>query len=164
MMYPVVVNPMPDALADRTAPRLQAIVYRAGRILMAKHCEGHQVYWCLPGGGLEGEETLEDGVLRELEEECHVHGRVVRPTGQLIDALGIETYTFLVDIGNQTPKLGRDPEVDGSAPILIDIQWLRLDEIPERDRAFLWQAGLMSVPGFLGLVESWGDEISFPAS
>lgn len=111
---------------------------------------------------MERNETLEEGVLRELKEECNVDGRVLRLTSNLIEASGVEAFTYLVDIGDQEPKLGHDPEVEPSAPILVDLQWLALNEVPERDRAFLWQAGLMTVPGFLEQVDGWGDAVSCP--
>jgi len=147
---------------SRMNTRVQAIVVRAGRVLLAKHRLKRREHWCLPGGGLEGNETLEEGVLRELKEECNVNGRVLRLTSNLIEASGVESFTYLVDIGDQEASLGHDPEVDPNAPILVDLQWLALDEVPERDRAFLWQAGLMTVPGFLEKVEGWGDAVSCP--
>jgi len=149
-------------LYDRSNTRVQAIVIRSRRILMAKHRVESAEYRCLPGGGLEEDETLEEGVLRELKEEANVDGRVLRLTANLIEASGVESFTYLVDIGDQEPSLGHDPEVDSETPILVDLQWLSLDEIPERDRAFLWQAGLMTVPGFIEQVEGWGDAVSCP--
>jgi 8-oxo-dGTP diphosphatase len=149
-------------LYSRSNTRVQAIIVRDQRILMAKHRVDRVEWWCLPGGGLEGEETLEEGVLREVLEECCVNGRVLRLTSNLIEASGVESFTYLVDIDDQEPRLGHDPEVDPENPILVDLQWLALDEIPERDRAFLWQAGLMTVPGFIEQVEGWGDAVSCP--
>ena len=147
---------------SRSNTRVQAIMVRAQRILMAKHRLENVEYWCLPGGAMEKNETLEEGVLREVKEECNVDGRVLRLTSNLIEASGVESFTYLVDIGDQEPSLGLDPEVDPRAQILVDLQWLALDEVPERDRAFLWQAGLMTVPGFLEQVEGWGDAVSCP--
>lgn len=75
-----------------------------------------------------------------------------------------ETYSFLVDIGDQTPSLGHDPEVaEGKQALaLFEIQWLRLSDIPERDRTFLWAAGLLGVEDFLTEVGSWGSGTSYP--
>lgn len=38
----------------------------------------------------------------------------------------------------------------------------RLDELSEKDRAFLWSYGLLDVGDYFDLVLSWGDEISYP--
>ena len=59
-----------------------------------------------------------------------------------------------------------DPEAaDGRTSLaLVDMQWLRLSEIPERDRAFLWAAGLLGVGGFFSEVEKWGDDTSYPVA
>jgi len=40
--------------------------------------------------------------------------------------------------------------------------WLALDEISEKDRAFLWGYGLIQIDGFYDEVISWGDTISYP--
>jgi len=130
---------------------------------MAKHREGGQDYWCLPGGALEQGETPEQGALRELHEEAQVIGRIVRPTSRALDIHGEDdTYTFLVDIGGQEPTLGHDPELHPDDAILVDVQWLTLHEIPERDRVFLWRSGLLNVPGFLEEIEGWGSDVSYP--
>jgi hypothetical protein len=42
------------------------------------------------------------------------------------------------------------------------MRWMRLSEVPERDRAFLWAAGLITVDGFFQEVEAWGDAPSYP--
>jgi len=70
--------------------------------------------------------------------------------------------TFLVDIGTQTPHKGNDPELEGNSQIMTEVAWLSLKEIPERDRAFLWAAGLLGVPEFFSEIEKWGDDKSYP--
>ena len=47
-------------------------------------------------------------------------------------------------------------------PPLKEVLWMKLDEICERDRAFLWHYGLMAVNGFFDEIKSWGDELSYP--
>ena len=143
-------------------PRVQAIVIRDGRVLMVKHRWHGQEWWCLPGGGLEPGETPQQGALRELREECRVDGTVVRQTSFVCYAPDDETYSFLVDIAEQEPSLGHDPDVAPGQEVLADMRWLRLNEIPERDRAFLWAAGLLGADSFLSEVEGWGDRISYP--
>ncbi len=142
--------------------RAQCIIHRANKVLMVRHHHQGKEWWCLPGGAIEGEESPQEAVLRELAEECCLEGKVVRQTSLVEERDGTKTYTFLVDIGNQEPRLGFDPEFRNSEQIIVDLRWLSLSEIPERDRAFLWAAGLLSIDGFLEEVESWGESTSYP--
>ena len=143
-------------------PRVQAIVVRDDHVLMVKHRQNGQEWWCLPGGALEKGESSEDGALRELREECNVDGTVVRQTSFLDYGSGDTVRSFLVDTGDQTPSLGEDPDVAPGDEVLAEVRWLRLCEIPERDRAYLWAAGLLGVGDFLSEVERWGSEMSYP--
>jgi 8-oxo-dGTP pyrophosphatase MutT (NUDIX family) len=143
-------------------PRVQAIVVRDGCVLMVKHRQGGEEWWCLPGGALEPGETPAQGALRELAEECNVVGTIVRRTSHLCYGPDDETYSFLVDIADQTPSLGRDPDVAPGCEVLADLRWLALSELAERDRAFLWAAGLLGVERFWSEVEGWGAAISYP--
>ena len=142
--------------------RVQAIVVRGDRLLMVKHRQDGEEWWCLPGGGQEPGETPQEGALRELREECNVNGDVVRQTSHVCYGPKDETYSFLAEIGDQVPTIGHDPEVAGGESVLVDAQWLSLREIPERDRAFLWAAGLLGVDAFLSQVGQWGDDVSYP--
>jgi ADP-ribose pyrophosphatase YjhB (NUDIX family) len=144
--------------------RAQCIIHQGRRILMVKHRQYGDEWWCLPGGGVEAHEALEAAALRELREECGVAGQIVRKSAHSTDADGMETMTFLVEIGSQEPHMGNDPEFSHADQILVDMRWMTLAEIPERDRAYLWAAGLMCVPEFLEEVSHWGDELSYPAS
>ncbi len=144
--------------------RSQCLVVRNKRILMVQHVAGGMKYWCLPGGGIEQNETPAQAALRELAEECNVNGQIIRQTSEWADpCAGNSTYTFHVDIGGAEPTLGEDPDCKG-IPVLIDVKWVELLQIPERDRVFLWAAGLLAIEGFIDEVSKWGDEISYPSN
>jgi len=143
--------------------RSQCIIVRDGKILMAKHCQDGDEWRCLPGGAIEKGETPEEAALRELLEECCVQGEIIKKTSEYPDPISNGyNYTFWVDIGNQVPILGEDPEMKDN-PILFGIDWLSLKEICERDRAYLWSAGLLSVKKFADELVTWGDDISYPS-
>ena len=144
--------------------RCQCIVTRGNKILLVKHVQNGESWLCLPGGGTEADETYEEGALRELQEECNVSGRIIAKTSELYEKTANGTrchVTFHVNIGTQEPKLGYDPEVVGT-PILQGVGWYVLNEICERDRAFLWAAGLYQVEEFAKELGSWSDDISYP--
>jgi ADP-ribose pyrophosphatase YjhB (NUDIX family) len=145
-----------------TMPRVQAIVVRGNSVLMVKHRQDGQEWWCLPGGAQEPNETPEQGALRELREECNVCGVVVRQTSHVWHSAIDEAYSFLVDIGDQCPSLGSDPDVETGSEVLADVRWLQLCDIPERDRVFLWASGLVGTGPFLREIESWGNDTSYP--
>jgi 8-oxo-dGTP diphosphatase len=142
--------------------RAQCLVVRENKILMVKHRHGGEEWWCLPGGAIEKDETPEEAAIRELEEECCIDGKVIRKTAYTIYSTEDKSYTFEIDIGKQNPILGIDPDLPSDRQVLIDVKWLALSEIPERDRVYLWAAGLLGIGRFLSEVSSWGGEISYP--
>lgn len=107
-------------------------------------------------------ESPENAVLRELWEECLVKGRIIRRTSHIVYGPDDVSISYLVDIGYQEPSLGVDPDKANQKPVLADVKWLKLPQIPERDRAYLWAAGLLAVGGFLNEVQNWGNNLSYP--
>jgi ADP-ribose pyrophosphatase YjhB (NUDIX family) len=143
-------------------PRVQVIVVKDDTVLLVKHRRANEEWWCLPGGAQEAGETPGEGALRELREECQVTGSLVRQTSHVRKGPGDQTITFLVDIGSQVPRVGADPDVPQGREVLCDVRWLRLRDVPERVRAFLWAAGLLGIDRFLSEVRSWGGDTSYP--
>jgi ADP-ribose pyrophosphatase YjhB (NUDIX family) len=143
--------------------RAQCLVVRDNKILMVKHQQNGIEWYCSPGGGIEPCETPEQAAIRELQEECCVAGTIIKKTSEYVDPNDENTkfYTFYMEIGNQTPLLGEDPE-SRKNHALTEVRWMSLNEICERDRVFLWASGLLCIPDIWAEVETWGDEISYP--
>lgn len=145
--------------------RSQSMVIRGDRILLVEHELFGRDFYNLPGGGMEEGETPEQAALRELSEECGVEGHIVRPlTIEYKPDMESRVFTFLVEIPDDAePVKGIDPELPENEQSIVAVKWLRLDEIAERDRAYLFGAGLMRIPYFHDEVLLWdGDDISYP--
>jgi ADP-ribose pyrophosphatase YjhB (NUDIX family) len=80
--------------------RAQCIVQSGSQVLMVKHRQNGEEWWCLPGGGIKEQETAVEAALRELQEECCVVGKIIVQTSQIMDRTGIQLVTFIVEIGN----------------------------------------------------------------
>ncbi len=146
--------------------RSQAMVCRDGKILLVEHKLFGRDFFNLPGGGIEDGETPAEAALRELKEETGVSGTIVRPlTIEYKPDLESRIFTFLVEVPQGAiPIIGIDPELPPEKQSIVDVQWKALNEIPERDRAYLFGAGLMRVPEFHDEVISWkDDDISYPS-
>ena len=144
--------------------RAQCLVVRDNKILMVKHKQDGDEWYCSPGGGIENDETPEQAALRELQEECNVSGVIIKKTSEYVDPYDDNNffYTYHVDIGNQTPSLGSDPGDNAKSHVLAEVKWMALNELSEVDRAFLWASGLLSIAQFTTELESWSREISYP--
>jgi len=140
--------------------RAQCLVVRGNKILTVKHREHGIEYFCLPGGGVEEGETPETAAARELKEECLVRAADLKLISRVSHDNHI-IYTYFAEINSQEPSLGVDPEVIGT-PILVGVEWRTLDSLCERDRAYMWSAGLFYYDVFSKELESWGDDISYP--
>lgn len=144
--------------------RSMALVVRDSKILMVETYRFNRRIYELPGGGIETGESPSEAALRELKEECGLHGTIIRQLNTLHRKDGSTEYVFLVAVPSDcVPIVGTDPETaDGEEQAIKNVGFMKLDELSEKDRAFLWSYGLLDVDNFFDVVISWGDEISYP--
>jgi 8-oxo-dGTP diphosphatase len=111
---------------------VDAIVIKENKILLVKRAphlrEGNK--YCLPGGFIDRDETVEQAVLRELKEETGYDGRIIKLLGVKDDPLrkGDDrqniTFLFLIE---PTEKIS-DPDNETTS-----VDWFELDKLPAVD-------------------------------
>ncbi|GAB4262609.1 MAG: hypothetical protein Kow0092_13030 [Deferrisomatales bacterium] len=116
--YVVYENPLPVAAA--------VVVNGGGEVLLVRRAR-HPMkgMWCLPCGFAENDEDIEGAVLRELEEETRLRGRVRR----LLDAVTARNYFYgnLVMISFEIDEVeGRPAPGDDAA----EVRFFPLDRLP----------------------------------
>lgn len=143
--------------------RSVAIVVRNGAVLVEKTYYEGRYFYALPGGGIEEGESPEETALRELKEECGLDGKIIKPLNIVHKKDGSRKYVYEIAVSEEQIAItGKDPELTEEEQVILEVCWLRLYEMSEKDRAFLWAYGLMEVEEFWDEVQSWGDEISYP--
>ncbi len=107
----------------------EAYIVRGSKLLLGKRGQiSGAGTWALPGGHLEPNERIIDGLIREVEEELGIS--ISPPNAQLLavtDDIGANKHylhmTFMVDIGDQEPELVEPEACD-------EWRWFELDALP----------------------------------
>ena len=111
-------NPLPVAAAVVTNERGEVLLVRRARHPM-------KGMWCLPCGFAEKDEQIEEAALRELEEETHLRGRVVR----LLDAVTARNY-FYGNLVMITFEVGEVTGAPAPGDDAAEVRFFPLDRIP----------------------------------
>lgn len=54
----------------------RALIIHENKLLVVRHSNAHSTHYALPGGKLEWDESLIDGLRREIQEELSIHAEV----------------------------------------------------------------------------------------
>ena len=102
--------------------------------VIARRNRGGRLEWCLPKGHLEGEETLEEAAVREIEEETGIRGEIVEVLGSIdywfsADGRRIHkvVHLFLLKATGGRLTIENDPDAEA-----IDVEWIAFDDLHAR--------------------------------
>jgi len=101
--------------------RAQAIIIEDNKILFGYGNIGGKLGHFFIGGGIEVGETACEAVLREVNEEINVKGKIIFEFRKEVSE---KHSTFLIDIGRAQCTLGYDPEEVG-----LNKKWLTLQKL-----------------------------------
>ena len=114
----------------RIRVRACGVLVHRQRVLLVNHrfLNEENIFWNVPGGGLEEGEDVVSGLRREFREEAHLEVAVheLLHTHEHIagELHAVELY-FRVTAQNIAPRLGADPEGD----ILSELRWFTAKEL-----------------------------------
>jgi len=92
--------------------RAVGILVNDKKILLIHRTNDGKEYWVFPGGGKEEDETVEEAIVREIEEEATIKCKIAKLlyTHEYSD-IGHKQYFYLCKYISGTPKLGKFNEL-----------------------------------------------------
>ena len=96
----------------RTGVRAVAILIKDNKILLMHRSRDNKKYWVFPGGGVEKNESVQNAVIREIEEEASIKSEIIKLlySHKYSDTDGCH-YFYLCKYISGTPKLGNFNEL-----------------------------------------------------
>ena len=122
-----------------TTKRVRAIIINNGKVLTIKRTKPDQIYWAMPGGGVEAEENNHQALIREIKEEL---GLVIK-VGELLlkvnstkpETFGQNEYFYACSIVSGIIGSGDGPEFQKNSDYIgsFDFEWLGTQDLTDID-------------------------------
>lgn len=128
-----------DSIPDDPGRRgAVAVVMRDGRMLVIRRARSvvAPLVYCFPGGGIEGDESEEQALVREFREEVGVTLRPVRRLWQCVTAWKVELAWWLGELEPDAVPVANPREVE-SLHWFTPAEMAALPDLLESNREFL---------------------------
>lgn len=129
------MEPIPDDPGRRGAV---AVVVRDGRMLVIRRARTvvAPLVYCFPGGGIEGDESEEEALIREFQEEVGVVVRPIRKLWHCVTAWKVDLAWWLGELDPQAEPVANPREVE-SIHWLTPREMAELPDLLDSNREFL---------------------------
>jgi 8-oxo-dGTP diphosphatase len=129
------MNTIPDDPGRRGAV---AVVVRDGRMLVIRRSSSvvAPLLYCFPGGGIEGDESEEEALIREFREEVDVIIRPLRRLWQCVTPWKVELAWWLGELDPDATPLANPHEVESIHWFTV-AEMTALPDLLESNREFL---------------------------
>jgi len=114
----------------RTGVRAVAIIIRDDKVALIHRKKEGRDYWVFPGGGVEDGETSQESVIREIQEELSLKGKVIKLL------FSVESYPggnkdpyFLCSVDSDEIKLGGPERERQSEENWYGPQWVEFEKV-----------------------------------
>lgn len=111
--------------------RAVAILIKGDKVLLI-HRKNEKEYFVFPGGGVEEGETVEQAVIRELQEETTIDVKINKLLYHHIYDDGSEQFFYLCDYMKGEPKLSEDSEENkkmSEGNEFYNPLWVKIEEL-----------------------------------
>jgi 8-oxo-dGTP diphosphatase len=135
---PMLLNTTTTIPDDPGRRGVVGVVVREGRMLVIRrsHLVVAPRVYCFPGGAVEGEESEEETLVRELREEVGLMVRPVRRLWRCVTPWKVELAWWLADLPPGSVPAANPGEVE-SIHWLSAVEMARLPDLLESNRRFL---------------------------
>jgi 8-oxo-dGTP pyrophosphatase MutT (NUDIX family) len=119
----------------RTNKRVGAVVIRDNKILLIHRFKNGSEYWVLPGGGVESEETVEEGLVREVKEETGLDLQKYELLGE--NEFGdIHHIFYKCELAEGTPEIGGPEKENSSEQNVYILEWVPVKAMLDLENFF----------------------------
>ncbi|MFZ4648731.1 MAG: NUDIX hydrolase [Patescibacteria group bacterium] len=119
--------------------RVRAIIIKDNKILLIKRTKEDCVYWVIPGGGVDENETKEEALTRECKEELgvkiEVNDFIIEIISRKIETKGQKEFFYLCSVIGGILGSGKGPEFQKSSSYTgqYNPEWVDIEKILEID-------------------------------
>ena len=116
----------------RTDVRVSAIILRGNKILLIHRKKNGEEYWVFPGGGVEDNETADEGILREVKEETNLDVLKCELACMAYnEAAKKEEPFYLCEVSEGEPEIVGEEKDKHSPDNWYHLEWIELTKIKD---------------------------------